>query len=138
MRAAVRLDARIVQVRDVQPDDTVGYGATWTARRPTRLAVVATGYADGLLRAAGASDTKPGGEAIVGGRPCPIAGRISMDLLAIDVTDLPDETPRRGDLVALLDDNIGVDDLASHAGTISYEVLVNLGRRFRRVYRPFQ
>src|SRR5947209_6804280 len=84
----------------------------------SRLAVVALGYADGLLRAASATDTKAGGEAIASGRPCPIAGRISMDLLAIDVTDLPDETPRRGDLVALLDDTIGVDDLASHAGTI--------------------
>ena len=134
MRAAVRLEGCVVQVRDVEVGDTVGYGATWTARRPTRLAVVAIGYADGFLRAASASDGKPGAEAIVAGRPCPLAGRVSMDLLAVDVTDLPEDKPRRGDTVALLDDTIGVDDLASHAGTIAYEVLTSLGRRYRRVY----
>jgi alanine racemase len=135
MRAAVRLEGRVVQVRDVEVGDTVGYGAQWTARRPTRLAVVAIGYADGFLRAASASDGRPGAEAIVGGRPCPLAGRVSMDLLAVDVTDLPEKTPRRGDLVALLDETIGVDDLASHAGTIGYEVLTSLGRRYRRIYK---
>jgi alanine racemase len=135
MRAAVRLEGRIVQVRDVEPGDTVGYGAIWTARRPTRLAIVAVGYADGLPRAASASDAKAGAEAVVAGRPCPLAGRVSMDLLAVDVTDLPQDKPRRGDTVALLDDTIGVDDLASHAGTIAYEVLTSLGRRYHRVYR---
>jgi len=135
MRASVRLDGRVVQQRDVEVGDTVGYGATWTARRPTRLAVVAIGYADGFLRAASASDAKPGAEAVVAGRPCPLAGRVSMDLLAVDVTDLPEDKPRRGDTVALLDDTIGVDDLASHAGTIAYEVLTSLGRRYHRVYK---
>jgi alanine racemase len=135
MRAVLRLDARVVQVREVEPGDTVGYGAIWTARRPTRLAIVAVGYADGLPRAASASDGKPGAEAVVAGRPCSIAGRVSMDLIAVDVTDLPQGKPRRGDTVALLDDTIGVDDLASHAGTISYEVLTNLGRRYHRVYK---
>jgi alanine racemase len=134
MAAVVRLEGRIVQVREVEPGDTVGYGATWTARRPTRLALVAIGYADGFLRAASAHDGKPGAEAIVAGHPCPLAGRVSMDLLAVDVTDLPEKTPRRGDLVALLDETIGVDDLASHAGTIGYEVLTSLGRRYHRVY----
>jgi len=135
MRAAVRLEGCVVQVRDVEVGDTVGYGATWTARRPTRLAVVAIGYADGFLRAASASDGKPGAEAIVAGRPCPIAGRVSMDLLAVDVTDLPEDKPHRGDTVALLNDTIGVDDLASHAGTIAYEVLTSLGRRYHRIYK---
>jgi alanine racemase len=135
MRAAVRLEGRIVQVRDVEPGDTVGYGAIWTARRPTRVAIVAIGYADGLPRAASASDTKPGAEAVVAGRPCPLAGRVSMDLLAVDVTDLPKGKPRRGDRVALLDDTIGIDDLASHAGTIAYEVLTSLGRRYHRKYK---
>ena len=135
MRAAVRLEGCVVQVRDVEVGDTVGYGATWTARRPTRLAVVAIGYADGFVRAASASDAKPGAEAVVAGRPCPLAGRVSMDLLAVDVTDLPEDKPRRGDTVALLDDTIGVDDLASHAGTIAYEVLTSLGRRYHRIYK---
>jgi len=135
MRAVVRLDARVVQLREIEPGDTVGYGAIWTARRPTRLAIVAVGYADGLPRAASASDAKPGAEAVVAGRPCPLAGRVSMDLLAVDVTDLPQDKPRRGDTVALLDHTIGVDDLASHAGTIAYEVLTSLGRRYHRVYK---
>jgi len=135
MRPVVRLEGRVVQVRDVEPDETVGYGAIWTARRPTRLAIVAVGYADGLPRAASASDARAGAEAIVAGRPCPLAGRVSMDLLAVDVTDLPEDKPRRGDLVALLDKTIGIDDLASHAGTIAYEVLTSLGRRYHRVYK---
>jgi alanine racemase len=135
MRTVLRLEGRVVQVREAEPGDTVGYGAVWTARRPTRLAIVAVGYADGLPRAASASDAKPGAEAVVAGRPCPLAGRVSMDLLAVDVTDLPQGKPRRGDTVALLDGTIGVDDLASHAGTIAYEVLVNLGRRYTRAYR---
>jgi alanine racemase len=135
MRAVVRLEGRVVQVRDVEPGDTVGYSAIWTARRPTRLAIIALGYADGLPRAASALDAKPGAEAVVAGRPCPLAGRVSMDLLAVDVTDLPEGKPRRGDTVALLDDTIGVDDLASHAGTIAYEVLTNLGRRYHRKYK---
>jgi alanine racemase len=134
MRAVVRLEGRIVQLRDVAAGETVGYGAGWTAQRPTRLAILALGYADGVPRAASASDTKPGAEAIIAGRRCPLAGRISMDLLAVDVTDLPDDIPRRGDFAALLDGEIGVDELASHAGTIAYEVLTRLGRRYRRVY----
>ena len=135
MRTVVRLEGRIIQVRHVAADEPVGYGASWTAKRATRIAVVGIGYADGIFRAASGSDTKPGAEAIVAGRRCALVGRISMDLLAIDVTDLPRDTPRRGDLAALLDEDIGVDELASHAGTIGYEVLTNLGRRHRRVYR---
>jgi alanine racemase len=134
MRTVVRLEGRIIQVRHVAAGERVGYGASWTAKRATRIAVVGIGYADGIFRTASGSDTKPGAEAIVAGRRCALVGRISMDLLAIDVTDLPRDTPRRGDLAALLDDDIGVDELASHAGTIGYEVLTNLGRRHRRVY----
>jgi alanine racemase len=134
MRAVVRLEGRIVQLREVAAGETVGYGATWTAQRPIRLAILALGYADGVPRAASASDTKPGAEVIIAGRRCALAGRISMDLLAVDVTDLSEEIPRRGDFAALLDEEIGVDELASHAGTIAYEVLTRLGRRYRRVY----
>jgi alanine racemase len=134
MRRVVRLEGRVVQVRNVQAGETVGYGATWTAQRPARVAIVAVGYADGFLRAAGTSGLKPGAEAIVNGRRCPLAGRISMDLLAVDVSECSGAMPQRGDLVTLLGDEISVDDLAAHAGTISYEVLTNLGRRYRRVY----
>ena len=69
------------------------------------------------------------------GKRCPIAGRVSMDLFAVDVTDLPEGTVRRGDLATLIGDGLGVDDLAASMGTIGYEVLTNLGRRYHRVYK---
>jgi alanine racemase len=135
MRPVIELQARILQVRSVPRGETVGYDAQWTAKRATRVAVVAVGYADGFMRAAGSSDETPGASAIVAGTRCPIAGRISMDLMAIDITDLPDNAARRGELVTLIGHEISVDDVASAAGTIGYEVLTSLGRRYHRVYR---
>jgi alanine racemase len=135
MRPGIGLQARIVQVRIVPKGETVGYNAAWTAKRTTRLAVVAVGYADGYLRAASASDAATGADAIVAGKRCPLAGRVSMDLLAIDITDLPDGSVRRGDFVTLIGDEISVDDVATAAGSIGYEVLTSLGRRYHRVYR---
>ena len=135
MRPVIELQARIVQVRNVPRGETIGYDATWTAKHATRIAVVAVGYADGYLRAASASDEAPGADAIVAGKRCPLAGRVSMDLLAIDITELPDNAARRGDLATLIGDEITVDALASAAGTIGYEVLTSLGRRYHRVYR---
>jgi len=135
MRPVIELQARIAQVRTVPRGETVGYDAAWTAKRTTRIAVVAVGYADGYLRAASASDEAPGADAIVAGQRCPLAGRVSMDLLAIDVTDLPDKAARRGDLAILIGGEMTVDALASAAGTIGYEVLTSLGRRYHRVYR---
>ncbi len=134
MRPVVELKGRVMQVRPIQRDQTVGYGATWTARRASRIAIVAVGYADGYLRAASAADGVAGGEAVVAGQRCPIAGRVSMDLLALDVTEIGGGV-RRGDLVTLLGDGIGVDDLAAFGSTIAYEVLTSLGRRYHRVYR---
>ena len=135
MRPVVELHAHVVQVRTVPKGETIGYNATWTAKHATRIAVVTVGYADGYPRAASATDAAPGAEAIVAGTRCPLAGRVSMDLLAIDITALPDHTVRRGDLVTLIGGDIGVDELAAAAGTIGYEVLVSLGNRYHRVYR---
>lgn len=135
MQRVVSLEGRIVQLRNVAEGETVGYSATWTARRPTRLAIVSVGYADGFLRAASASDTRPGAEAIVAGQRCPLAGRVSMDLIAIDVTALPEHAVQRGDLVTLVGKEISVDELAARAGTIAYEVLTSLGQRYRRIYQ---
>jgi alanine racemase len=135
MRPVVNLQARIVQVRSVQKGDTVGYDAAWTARRATRVAVAAVGYADGYPRALSSNDEAPGGEAIVAGKRCPLAGRVSMDLLAIDIGDLPDGAARRGDFATLIGDELTVDAVARTAGTIGYEVLTGLGRRYHRVYR---
>jgi alanine racemase len=97
--------------------------------------LVAVGYADGFLRSAGASKGKSAAEVIVAGRRCPIAGRVSMDLFAVDVTTLPEGSVRRGDLATLIGDGMSIDDLAAAMGTVGYEVLTNLGRRYHRVYK---
>jgi alanine racemase len=135
MLPVVDLKARIVQIRDVERGESVGYGGNWTARRPTRLAVVSAGYADGYFRAASSNDGTRGAEVMVAGKRCPVAGRISMDLLAVDVTDLEKNAVRRGHMVTLIGEGITVDELAHHFGTIGYEVLTSLGARYVRVYK---
>jgi alanine racemase len=135
MRPVVRLDLRIIQVREARAGDTVGYSGTQTLTRSSRIATVSAGYADGIPRAAGGSDTRPGACAVVAGKRCPILGRVSMDLISIDVTDLPAGAVRRGDFATLLGDGITVDDLAEPGGTVGYEVLTRLGRRYHRIYR---
>jgi alanine racemase len=139
MQPVVELQGRILTLRSVPRGETVGYDAAWIAKRATRLAVVGVGYADGYLRAASASDNVRGSEVIVAGKRCPLAGRVSMDLIEIDVTDLPDGQAgtqvKRGDMVTLIGDGITVDDFAASAGTIGYEVLTSLGRRYHRIYR---
>jgi len=135
MRPVVQLQVHVLQVRNVRKGETVGYDAAWTAPRTTRIAVIAAGYADGLLRSASGTDEVPGANAIIAGKRCPFAGRISMDLTGIDVGALPEKAVRRGDLVTLLGDEIDVDDLADKSATIGYEILTSLGRRYRRVYR---
>ena len=132
MRPVVRLEARVLAVHDGRVEETVGYGAAETLVRDSRIAVVAVGYADGFLRAGSSSDAHAGGRAIVAGQPAPILGRISMDLTAIDVTDLPEGAVRRGDLVELIGETITIDEVATSAGTIGYEILTSLGRRYRR------
>ena len=135
MQGVVDLKARIVQLRNVERGDSVGYGGTWTARRPTKLAIVSAGYADGYFRAASANDGTRGAEVVVAGKRCPVAGRISMDLMAIDITDLPDKTARRGHMATLIGEGITVDEVAHHFGTIGYEVLTSLGKRYARIYK---
>ena len=135
MRPVVELKGRIIQVRSVNKGETVGYGASFTTARQSRIAIVAVGYGDGFLRSAGGSKGKPAGEVIVAGKRCPIVGRVSMDLFAVDVSDLGDGKARRGDFATLIGEGISVDDLAAAMGTIGYEVLTNLGRRYHRVYK---
>jgi alanine racemase len=135
MLPVVELKSRIVQIRTIERGETVGYGGTWTARRPTKLAIVSVGYADGYFRAASANDGTRGAEVMVAGKRCPVAGRISMDLTAIDITDLPPNAARRGHLVTLIGEGITVDELAHHFGTIGYNVLTSLGSRYVRIYK---
>src|SRR6516165_195648 len=135
MRNVLTLSGRILQVRKVPQGESVGYGATWNAKRASRVAIAALGYADGLLRAGSGLDRKAGGSAIVARKRCPIVGYISMDLACIDVTDLPDNAVRRGDSATFIGENLLIDQVAASAGTIAYEVLVRLGSRCHLAYR---
>ncbi len=124
-RPVVRLSLPVVQIRTVAPGETVGYANSWTAPRESRIATVAAGYADGLSR-------RFSGKARLwaGDTPCPLVGRVSMDLITVDVTDLA-EVPQSLDI---LGPHQGVDALAEVAGTIGYEILTALGQRYQRAY----
>jgi alanine racemase len=130
MAQVVRLKGRILQLRDVDRGVTVGYGAAHRMERPGRIATVAVGYADGWFRS-----SSHRGSAGIAGQRVPIVGRISMDLLTLDVTDIDPDLARPGAFVDLIDERHDVDAVAAAAGTIGYEVLTALGRRYHRVYR---
>ena len=130
MRQVVRLKGRILQTRDVDRGETVGYGATHRMDRPGRVATIAVGYADGWLR----SGSQRGSVGVAGTR-APVIGRISMDLLTLDVTGIARELTPPGGFVDLLDDAYGVDAAAAAAHTIGYEILTALGQRALRLYR---
>ena len=129
MRPVVRLQARIWQIRDARPGETVGYGATYEVTEPTRIATLALGYGDGHPRALGSR-----GEVFVGGQAAPVIGRISMDSTTIDVSGLPEGQVRPGTLVDVIGPNNPIDAVAASAGTVAYELLTNLGRRYHRAY----
>ena len=133
MLPVIELRARIVQVLSLMPGETIADNLGWTAKRRTRLALVSTGYADGYPRSEIAFGNKL--QAIVGGRRCPVAGRPSMDLLPIDITDLPNPTAARlGRMVTLIGPEIGIDEFAAAAKSTGREVLSHLGSRFHRIY----
>lgn len=126
-RMAVRLTGKILQVRRVDGGQTVGYGASYRTGRNSTLATVALGYADGLMRAIGNR-----GKASIAGKRAPIVGRVSMDLITLDVTDIPNVKP--GDDVEFLGDDITLEELATDSGTAAYEILTSLSRRAQRRY----
>lgn len=129
----VTLTSRIMQVKTIDAGDQVGYGATFTAKQPTRVATIAAGYADGYFRALG-SDDGSGLAVAIGGYKAPVIGRVSMDMITVDVTNLPPDVPKRGAYVELIGKSITVGDLARAAGTVGYEVLTRLGYRYQRTY----
>jgi len=124
-KPVVNLALPVIQTRTVMPGEVVGYGGTFVAKRLSKIATVMGGYADGLIRAMG-----PKAALYAGSTRCPVVGRVSMDMITVDITDL-DETP-----VALhiLNATQTVDHLATAAGTIGYEILTSLGSRYERLY----
>ncbi|MDP4990484.1 MAG: alanine racemase [Marivita lacus] len=124
-RPVVSLDIPVIQVRDVNPGESVGYGNSWVARVPGRIATISAGYADGIIRAMG-----PKAYVWAGETRCKIVGRISMDLIGVDVSAVQDMP----DMVELLGRHQTVDSLADAAGTIGYEILTSLGTRYTRRY----
>jgi alanine racemase len=123
----VTLELPVIQIRDLEPGETVGYGNTWIAPRPSRIATLGAGYADGLIRSMGSGAARVFGDGI----PCPLVGRVSMDMLGVDVTDLPEDPT----IMSILCPQQGVDELARATGTIGYEILTSLGPRYARMYR---
>ena len=129
MTQVVRLQGKILQVRDVDSPMTVGYGATHRVRAKGRIATVGVGYADGYFRALGNR-----GHAYIGETRVPVVGRVSMDLITLDVSKVPPDQAVPGGFVDLISDHHPVDALAEEAGTIGYEILTALGRRYHRIY----
>jgi alanine racemase len=130
MGQVVRLKGRIIQIREVESGESVGYGATHVMDHSGRLATVAVGYADGWLRS-----LSQRGSGRLGGERLPLLGRVSMDLVVFDVSTADPSLARPGGFIELLDDDYGVDAAAVDAGTIGYEILTALSRRCHRVYR---
>ncbi len=127
MRPVVRLLGRIVQIREIPEGAQVGYGATWTAPGPRRIATVAVGYADGYARGLSHRAT-----AFAGDRAAPLVGIVSMDTATFDVTDAPEAV--EGGFLELIGPRHPIDALAAEAGTIGYEILTSLGGRYARAY----
>ena len=126
VRPVATLEAMVMQVRQVAPGETAGYGATWRCARPGRVAVLGLGYADGLPRC-----LSNRGEALVGGRRCPVVGRVSMDLTVVDVTDT---SAAAGDWAQVFGPELPVDEVARRADTIAYELLTAISPRVQRVH----
>jgi len=133
LQPVITLQAPILQIRTIKAGETVGYGASFTADKNMRIAILAIGYGDGYMRQI--SQAPPFAQAAYNGTRLPIIGRISMDLLAVDISALPEAQAQRGTLLELIGAHIPLDETAKQAGTISYELLTRLGTRARRVYK---
>ncbi len=135
MRAVVSLYGTVLQVREVKKGETVGYGTTWRARRDSRIAILGVGYADGICRCLSSGQGGPA-QVYIAGQFAPYVGRVSMDLLAVDVSHIAPGDLERGMRAELLGPHVSVDEMARWAGTIAYEILTSLGPRYTRLYTP--
>ncbi len=138
VKPAVTVHARILQVRDIPSGQSVGYAASWRTRQTRRVATVAAGYADGVFRHASAGDGERGGAVAIEGTVCPIVGRVSMDLVTVDVSEAPHavaDPSVAGGWAELIGPTLSIETVGAQSGTIGYEVLTRLGRRFHRIHR---
>ena len=129
MFPVVTLHARILQTRRIDAFQTVGYGGAWRSARPSRIATIALGYADGYFRIL-VNRT----HVHLAGYRVPVIGRISMDLVTIDVTEVPEALCDTGAMVEVLGEHMTADDLADHGRTNAYEIMTSLGRRYARLH----
>jgi alanine racemase len=129
LRPAVQAFCRITQVRDVQIGETIGYNGSYEVVKPMRVATISSGYADGIMR-----PLSNKGSVFVNDHPCSILGIISMDMMTIDVSHLPKEACVPGEWVEIIGSHMSADDIAECAQTTSREIMVNLGRRYHRIY----
>jgi len=129
MAATVQLFGRVLQVRAVDTPMTVGYGASHSIRGKGKIATIAVGYADGYLRALSGR-----GMVFFDGHGAPVVGRVSMDLITVDVSHLPESLTLPGTFAEIIGPHRSVDQVADEAGTIGYEILTGLGSRYQRCY----
>ncbi len=134
IKAVAHLEGTVMQVRHVKPGETVGYGGTWEAKRPSRVAILGAGYKDGVPRALSSRQNDGPAQVFINGQRCPVIGRVSMDMMGVDITDLMPHSVVRGTRAEILGSHILIDEAASWAGTISYELLTRLGSRYARLY----
>jgi alanine racemase len=134
MANVVTLHVPVLQVKEARTGESVGYGASYSLSRDSRLAILGHGYADGFFRSLSATNQRPGGKVFLRGKLCPIVGKISMDLSIVDITELGPNLPKPGEGAEVIGPNISVDDQADAAGTIGYELLTALKGRYTRNY----
>lgn len=137
MAPVVHLYAPILQVRDVAQGEAVGYGSNWKAGRRSRIAILGVGYRDGYPRALSYPAHDGPAHVMIGGHYAPVVGRVSMDMITVDVTDISSDFARRGINAEIMGDHVTVDDIARWADTIPYEILTHLGSRYARLYSAF-
>jgi alanine racemase len=134
MAPVVTLHVPILQVTEARTGETVGYGATYSLARNSRLAIIGHGYADGFFRSLSATNMRPGGKVVIRGKVCPVVGRVSMDQIVVDITELGPDLPNPGEGAEVLGAVLTVDDQADAGGTIGYEILTSLKGRYTRNY----
>ena len=129
MEEVIRLQGRVSQVRELEAGETVGYGATYSSARPARIATITVGYANGYPRNLGNK-----AYVSINGNKVPIIGRVSMDLITVDVSAIDNPSVEPGTLADVIGGDIDLDELASLAGTVGYELMTGLGRGLPRLY----